>query len=100
MNPKRVGVIAVWLVAAVGLAACQTPYHDQKERYVFVASNVNLPYWQEAQAGLMGAAEQKGGEGGVTGPEKVCSPEEARGFQKGVNNKPPGILVLVSPPET
>jgi hypothetical protein len=57
MNPKRVGVIAVLLVAAVGLAACQTPYHDQNERYVFVASNVNLPYWQEAQAGLMDAAQ-------------------------------------------
>jgi hypothetical protein len=37
MNPKRVGVIAVLLVADVALAACQTPYHDKNERYVFVS---------------------------------------------------------------
>jgi len=71
MNPKRVGVIAVLLVAAVGLAACPTPYHDQNERYVFVASNGNLPYWQEAQAGPDGRGAADGREGGVNRPREV-----------------------------
>src|SRR5260370_33642324 len=53
MNSKRVGVIAASVLAAIGLMSCQTPYHDQNERYVFVASNVHLPYWQETQASLI-----------------------------------------------
>src|SRR6266478_1657593 len=98
MNPKRVGVIAVLLVA-VALAACQTPYHDQNERYVFVASNVNLPYWQEAQAGLMDAAQQMGVKAELTGPEKFDPQEQLRDFQKVVETKPAGILVSVTRPE-
>src|SRR5713226_7278611 len=99
MNPKRVGVIAVLLVTAVGLAACQTPYHDQNERYVFVASNVNLPYWQEAQAGLMDAAQQMGVKAELTGPEKFDPQEQLRDFQKVLDSKPAGILVSVTRPE-
>src|SRR5713101_3887513 len=99
MNPKRVGVIAVLLVTAVGLAACQTPYHDQNERYVFVASNVNLPYWQEAQAGLMDAAQQMGVKAELTGPEKFDPQEQLRDFQKVLDSKPAGILISVTRPE-
>src|SRR6266403_4903974 len=99
MNPKRVGVIAVLLVAAVGLAACQSQYHDQNERYVFVASNVDLRYWQEAQAGLMDAAQQMGVKAELTGPEKFDPQEQLRVFQKVVESKPAGILVSVTRPE-
>src|SRR5229473_563830 len=88
MNPKRVGVIAVLLVAALGLAACQTPYHDQNERYVFVASNVNLPYWQEAQAGLMDAAQQMGVKAELTGPEKFDPQERLRGVSDTLKKYP------------
>src|SRR5712672_1243505 len=98
MNPKRVGVSAVLLVA-VALAACQTPYHDQNERYVFGASNVNLPYWQEAQAGLMDAAQQMGVKAELTGPEKFDPQEQLRDFQKVLDSKPAGILVSVTRPE-
>ena len=99
MNFKRVGVIAVSVLATVGLTSCQTPYHDQKERYVFVASNVNLPYWQEAQAGLMDAAQQMGVKAELTGPEKFDPPEQLRDFQKVMESKPAGILVSVTRPE-
>ncbi len=60
MKSKKLGVIGAILFCAIGLASCQTPYHEDGERYVFVATNVNLPYWQEAQAGLTDAAKQMG----------------------------------------
>src|SRR2546423_14889315 len=100
MKSNRMGVIGAFAgtlaIATIALVACQTPYHDQSERYVFVASNVNLPYWQEAQAGLMDAAQQMGVKAELTGPEKFDPQEQLREFQKVVECKPAGILVSVS----
>ena len=99
MKSNRVGVVAVSCLAVIGLASCQTPYHEQEERYVFVASNVNLPYWQEAQAGLTDAAKQLGVKSELTGPEKFDPQEQLRAFQKVVESKPAGIMISVTRPE-
>jgi ribose transport system substrate-binding protein len=99
MKSNRVGVVVVSCLAVLGLASCQTPYHEQEERYVFVASNVNLPYWQEAQAGLTDAAKQLGVKSELTGPEKFDPQEQLRAFQKVVESKPAGIMISVTRPE-
>ena len=99
MKIQRLGLIASAVFAVFGLASCQTPYHEQEERYVFVATNVNLPYWQEAQAGLTDAAKQMGVKAELVGPEKFDPQEQARALQKVVESKPSGILVSVSRPE-
>lgn len=101
MNRNRVSVVAVLGLglAVLGLSSCQTPYHDEKERYVFVSANVNLPYWQEAQAGLMDAAQQMGVKAEFTGPDKFDPQAELQAFQTAVSNKPAGILVSVTRPE-
>ena len=41
----------LWVVVVLGAAlmACQEPYHQKEEQYYFIASNINIPYWQEAQ---------------------------------------------------
>jgi len=99
MKSNRVGVVVMSCLAMIGLASCQTPYHEQEERYVFVASNVNLPYWQEAQAGLTDAAKQLGVKSELTGPEKFDPQEQLRAFQKVVESKPAGIMISVTRPE-
>jgi len=99
MKSNRVGMVVVSCLAMIGLASCQTPYHEQEERYVFVASNVNLPYWQEAQAGLTDAAKQLGVKSELTGPEKFDPQEQLRAFQKVVEGKPAGIMISVTRPE-
>jgi ribose transport system substrate-binding protein len=100
MKFNRMGVIAaVSCLAVIGLASCQASYHDQQERYVFVASNVNLPYWQEAQAGLTDAAKQLGVKSELTGPEKFDPQEQLRAFQKVVESKPAGIMISVTRPD-
>jgi ribose transport system substrate-binding protein len=86
-------------IAATGLASCQKPYHEQEERYVFIATNINLPYWQEAQAGLTDASKQMGVKAEFDGPEKLDPQEELKAFQKAVDSKPSGILVSVARPE-
>lgn len=99
MKPKKLAVVAGALVCLFGLGSCQTPYHAQEERYVFVATNVNLPYWQEAQAGLTDASKQMGVKAEFTGPEKFDPQEEVKAFQKVVDSKPAGIMVSVARPE-
>ncbi len=58
------------LLVATIIVACAKPYHEETERYVLVTTNINLPYWQEAQAGLAGRRAAPGGNlpfGGATG---------------------------------
>ena len=77
MKPLRSGFCAL-AIAGLGmaLASCGTEsYHQKEERYVLVTTNVNLPYWQEANAGLMDAAKWLGVKSEISGPEKF-SPED------------------------
>ncbi len=99
MTSRRIVSTSLTVLAVLFLASCQTPYHDQQERYVFVASNINLPYWQEAQAGLSDAAKQMGVKAEFVGPDKFDAQAELAEFQKAIASKPSGILVSASRPE-
>jgi ABC-type sugar transport system substrate-binding protein len=62
-------LVSVFVFAgSVLITACGKPYHQENERYVFVATNINLPYWQEAQAGFLDAAKALGVKGELVGP--------------------------------
>src|SRR6516165_2508008 len=52
ISMKRNGfiVVCVFAGAVLLIGSCAKPYHTQNERYVFVATNIDLPYWQEARA--------------------------------------------------
>ena len=76
------------------------PYHQPEERFIFVAFNTSLPYWQEAQAGLNDAAKQMGVKAELTGPEAFSIDEELKAFQQAVAQKPSGILLSASNPDT
>ena len=64
MRRHGITLVSVFIfVGAALIASCAKPYHEENERYVFVATNINLPYWQEAQAGFLGrgqSARRKG----------------------------------------
>jgi ribose transport system substrate-binding protein len=82
------------------LVSCGPPaYHQPEERYVFVAFNTGLPYWQEAEAGLTDAAKQMGVKAELTGPAAFSPNEELTAFQQAVAQKPSGILLSASNPE-
>jgi len=81
------------------LVSCAQPYHQAEERYVFVAFNTSLPYWQEAEAGLTDAAKQMGVKAELVGPAAFSPDEELKAFQQAAAQKPSGILLSASNPE-
>ena len=99
MKSNRKTVLAAAALAAFVMAACAPEYHEKEERYVFVASNVNLPYWQEAQAGLTDAAKQMGVKAEMTGPDKFDPVGQLAALQQAVASKPAGILISVTKPD-
>jgi ribose transport system substrate-binding protein len=96
LNSKLIASFTV--VLGTALVACQEPYHQKEEQYYFIAANVNLPYWQEAQAGLLDAAKEMGVKAELDGPTSLSPQEELDSFQKAVALHPSGILVSVSKP--
>lgn len=99
MNGNRLAFALLAVCVVTGLASCQKPYHEPEERYVLVTVNVDLPYWQEAQAGLVDAARQMGVKAEMVGPGKFDPQEELRAFQTALASRPSGILISVTRPE-
>src|SRR5467141_2349389 len=86
-------------VGAVLIAACAQPYHEENERYVFVATNINLPYWQEAQAGFLDASKALGVNGELIGPTGYAPNAELGMFRQIVEQHPAGICLSAARPE-
>src|SRR5262249_45646368 len=99
MRFKSMGVFKEVGLGGVGVSFCQAAYHEDQERYVFVASNIHLPYWEEAQAGLRDAAKQMGVKAELVGPEKFDPQEQLKVFQDVANSKPAGIMISVTKPD-
>ncbi len=80
---------------------CQESYHEKEEHYVLIAANINLPYWQEADAGLRDVAREMGlgVKADMDGPASYSPKEEVDAFEKAVASHPAGILVSVANPE-
>ena len=87
--------------ATVALAGCGESYHEKEEHYVLIAANINLPYWQEADAGLRDVAKEMGlgVKVDMDGPTSYSPKEEVDAFNKAVSAHPAGILVSVANPE-
>jgi ribose transport system substrate-binding protein len=99
MKIRNVHVLLPAILLGSLLTACQQPYHQPEERYVFVAFNTGLPYWQEAEAGLNDAAKQMGVKAELTGPAAFSAEEELKAFQQAVAQKPSGIMLSAANPD-
>src|SRR6267378_4394497 len=86
-------------VGTVLIVACAKPYHEESERYVFVATNINLPYWQEARAGFLDAAKALGVKGELVGPAGYAPNAELGVFRQIVEEHPAGICLSAARPE-
>jgi len=84
---RRCALLVVTMVCGVGASCGPDPYHQKDERFVLIATNITLPYWQEAQAGLADSAKELGVKAEML---------ELEAFQKAVAEKPSGILVSVA----
>ena len=92
------------LYALLCLAALVVPLincgsaHDSDEHYIFVAANVQVPYWQAAAAGFSKAGEQMKVQSRFVGPNTYDPKAEREALQQAVQKKPTGILLAVTDP--
>jgi len=87
------------LCAAALIGSCTKPYHEQNERYVFVATNTSLPYWQSAQAGFLDASKALGVKAELVGPQGYQPHAELQTFRQVVEQGPAGICLSAARPE-
>src|SRR5258706_133940 len=87
------------LLVATIIVACAKPYHEENERYVFVSTNINLPYWQEAQAGFLDAAQTLGVKGELVGPTGYPPNAEMGMIRQIVEDNPTATYLSPSPAE-
>jgi ribose transport system substrate-binding protein len=89
-------LVLLSLALSIVFVSCEESYHQKEEQYYFISANINIPYWQEAQAGLLDAAKEMGVKAEMDGPTVLSAKDELDSFQKAVALHPAGILVSVS----
>jgi ribose transport system substrate-binding protein len=100
MQPQRAVLTLMLALAGTGfLTSCQKAYHKPNERYLLVATNIQLPYWAEAAAGFMDAAGEFGVKAEVMGPHRYDPQQELETFKKAVASNPSGILLSPALPQ-
>src|SRR6476660_7703830 len=99
MSRNGTSLAFISVVAAALFVSCAQPYHESKERYVFVATNIGLPYWQEAHAGFQDAAKSLGVKAELFGPTGYQPNAELLMFRQVVEEQPAGICVSAARPE-
>lgn len=81
---------------AISLLSCSP--HDSSEYFVFVAANLQVPYWQAAGAGFTKAGSQFKVRTDFLGPNTYDPKAERDAFDQAVQQKATGILLGVTDP--
>jgi len=81
----------------VSLLSCGSA-HDSDEYYVFVAANLQVPYWQTAGAGFAKAGGQMKVRADYLGPNTYDPKAEREALDRAVQQKATGILLAVTDP--
>ena len=84
-------------ICCAALLSCSSR-HDSDEYFVFVAANLQVPYWQTAGAGFSKAAAQMKVRADYFGPTNYDPQAERDALDKAVQQKATGILLGVTDP--
>ena len=93
-NKQPIAALLAAITLTLTMSGCAA--HSKDEQYILIATNVNLSYWQNAQAGFAAAAKQYGVSADVEGPAIFDAKAEVQDFRDAVKKKPAGILVSVA----
>src|SRR5258708_3134732 len=74
-------------------SCCATSPHEATEKFLLVADNSKIPYWQTAMQGINRAANEMKVKSELQGSESHDPQAERDAFKRAVAEKPPGILV-------
>lgn len=90
--------IFVLLSLGLFLLSCSSP-HSSDEYYVFVAANLQVPYWKTAGAGFSKAASDLKVRSDFDGPQTYDPKAERDALEQAIQNKASGILLAVTDPD-
>jgi ribose transport system substrate-binding protein len=91
-------ISGILLIASLAtLTGCG--YHNDKEKYYLVSTNIQLPYWQAAASGIRRAAREMQVQSQFSGPDSYDAQGEVPAFRQAVAAKPAGILVSPADPK-
>jgi len=79
--------------ALVFMTGCSSNPHAPAEKYILVADNTKIAYWQTALQGLSKAVAELGVKGEMQGPDGHDPNGEHDAFRRALAQKPAGILV-------
>ncbi len=85
-------------LAFITLASLSCGPHDSGEYFVFVAANLQVPYWQAAGAGFTRAGAQLKVRTDFAGPNTYDPKAERDALDQAVQQKATGILLGVTDP--
>jgi ribose transport system substrate-binding protein len=94
MTPARISLYISLMIALLSLTACGSGHSG--EQYVFISTNIKVPYWQTAAAGFSQSAEQLKVGFQFTGPDTYDPAAERDALDHAIQNKPAGILISVA----
>jgi ribose transport system substrate-binding protein len=82
-------------VLSLSFVSCSSSIHSPEEKYYLVSTNITVPYWQEARAGLSRAGAQLGVKVDMVGPDTYDPKAERDQFRETMNQskKPTGMIV-------
>jgi ribose transport system substrate-binding protein len=96
LRSQRTLPVVSLLILVASLLSCGA--HDSNEYFVFVAANLQVPYWQAAGAGFTKAGAQFKVRTDFLGPNTYDPKAERDAFDQAVQQKATGILLGVTDP--
>jgi ribose transport system substrate-binding protein len=96
MHTNRTLLAASLTGALLLLTGCTENPHSPAEKYILVAANTKVQYWQTALAGLNHAAAEMKVKPEIQGPDGHDPQAEHDAFRRAIAEKPAGIMVSVS----
>jgi ribose transport system substrate-binding protein len=94
MTQARISLYISLMIALLSLTSCGSGHSG--EQYIFISTNIKVPYWQTAGAGFSQAAEQLKVGFQFTGPDTYDPAAERDALDHAIQNKPAGILISVA----
>ena len=96
LRSQRILSVVFLLILIASLLSCGA--HDSNEYFVFVAANLQVPYWQAAGAGFTKAGAQFKVRTDFLGPNTYNPKAERDALDQAVQQKATGILLGVTDP--
>jgi len=93
--PSRAKMLVLTILAFLAFSCGESSPPATQGTYYLVATNIKLPYWQSALAGLNRAASQLKVKAEFIGPDTYNPREQHEEFQQILQQNPAGILISV-----